>query len=92
MLPSPLPSQAPRKQRRQVTSIMEVVLRRVSSPTFVGRSDELAVLERGLERCLEGVPAFTFVAGESGVGKSRLVREFEERATQLARACSSGTA
>ncbi len=62
---------------------MEVVLRRVSSPRFVGRSDELGLLERGLERSLEGVPAFTFIAGESGVGKSRLVREFEERAAHL---------
>ncbi|HWM11784.1 MAG TPA: AAA family ATPase [Solirubrobacteraceae bacterium] len=56
---------------------MEVVLRRVSSPTFVGRADELAVLDAALAR---GTPAFTFVAGESGVGKSRLVAEFEARA------------
>ena len=62
------------------TSIMEVVLRRVSSPTFVGRSDELAVLDSALARATEGVPAFAFVAGESGVGKSRLVAEFEARA------------
>jgi ATP/maltotriose-dependent transcriptional regulator MalT len=55
---------------------MEVVLRRVSSPTFVGRQEELALLESAVAR----MPAFTFVAGESGVGKSRLVSEFEERA------------
>ena len=55
---------------------MEVVLRRVSSSTFVGRADELAVLEAALDR----MPAFAFVAGESGVGKSRLVAEFEARA------------
>ena len=58
------------------TSIMEVVLRRVSSPSFVGRAEELALLDSALAR----TPAFTFVAGESGVGKSRLVSEFEERA------------
>ena len=58
------------------TSIMEVVLRRVSSPTFVGRAEELALLDSALAH----TPAFTFVAGESGVGKSRLVSEFEERA------------
>ena len=62
-------------------SIMDVVLRRVSSPTFVGRAGELAVLDGALSRASEGVPAFTFVAGESGVGKSRLVTEFEARAT-----------
>jgi ATP/maltotriose-dependent transcriptional regulator MalT len=59
------------------TAIMDVVLRRVSSATFVGRADELAVLDGALDR----VPAFTFIAGESGVGKTRLVSEFEARAT-----------
>jgi ATP/maltotriose-dependent transcriptional regulator MalT len=59
------------------TSIMDVVLRRVSSATFVGRTEELAVLEGALDK----IPSFAFVAGESGVGKSRLVSEFETRAT-----------
>src|SRR5215216_5522786 len=60
------------------TAIMDVVLRRVSSATFVGRADELAVLDGALDR----LPSFTFIAGESGVGKSRLVAEFEARATR----------
>jgi DNA-binding CsgD family transcriptional regulator/tetratricopeptide (TPR) repeat protein len=64
------------------TSIMEVVPPRVSSPTFVGRADELAVLDGALARASEGMPSFAFVAGESGVGKSRLVAEFEARAAQ----------
>ena len=59
---------------------MEGVLRRLSSPTFVGRTDELAVLDGALERAAGGVPAFAFIAGESGVGKSRLIAEFEARA------------
>src|SRR5215218_2699511 len=59
---------------------MDAVLHRVSSPTFVGRTDELAALEGALGRAAAGVPAFTFVAGESGVGKSRLVGELEARA------------
>ena len=63
-------------------SIREVVLRRVSSPTFVGRTAELAALESALARASEGIPAFAFVAGESGVGKSRLVTEFEARAAR----------
>jgi DNA-binding CsgD family transcriptional regulator len=62
-------------------AIMDVVLRRVSSATFVGRTDELAVLDDALSRASGGAPAFAFVAGESGVGKSRLVGEFEARAT-----------
>ncbi len=57
-------------------STMEVVLRRVSSSTFVGRTEELATLEAAARR----MPAFAFVAGESGVGKSRLVAELEARA------------
>ena len=58
---------------------MDAVLHRVSSPTFVGRADELASLESALDRAAAGVPAFTFVAGESGIGKSRLLAEFEAR-------------
>src|SRR6185436_17481368 len=82
---------APRTSRRLVSilpgwnaagsaSIMGVVLRRVSSPTFVGRADELAALDGALDCAAAGVPAFAFVAGESGVGKSRLVAELEARA------------
>ena len=59
---------------------MDAVLHRVSSPTFVGRADELAALEGALGRAAAGVPAFTFLAGESGDGKSRLVAELESRA------------
>ena len=70
---------------------MDAVLHRVSSPTFVGRADELAALDGALGRAAAGVPAFTFVAGESGVGKSRLVAELEiPRAARRARACFVG--
>src|SRR5215207_1651506 len=64
---------------------MDAVLHRVSSPTFVGRADELAALDGALDRAAAGVPAFTFLAGESGVGKSRLVAEFELRARDMTR-------
>jgi DNA-binding CsgD family transcriptional regulator/tetratricopeptide (TPR) repeat protein len=59
------------------------VLRRVSSPRFVGRADEISALESALDRAAGGTPAFAFVAGESGVGKTRLVAEFETRALAL---------
>ncbi len=59
---------------------MEGMPRRVSSPVFVGRADELGRLEHALARAADGTPAFVFVAGESGVGKSRLIAEFESRA------------
>ena len=45
--------------------------RRVSSPTFVGRSAELAALRAGLER----PPSAFLLAGDPGVGKSRLLAE-----------------
>src|SRR4051795_9978650 len=69
-----------REAPREAT--MDAVLHRVSSPTFVGRADELAALDGALDRAATGVPAFTFVAGESGVGKSRLVAELEVRASR----------
>jgi DNA-binding CsgD family transcriptional regulator/tetratricopeptide (TPR) repeat protein len=61
---------------------MDGVLHRLSSPTFVGRAEELAVLDAALARVADGVPAFAFIAGESGVGKSRLIAEFEARARE----------
>src|SRR4051812_42383821 len=61
---------------------MDGVLHRLSSPTFVGRAEELAVLEGALQRAATGTPAFAFIAGESGVGKSRLIAEFEIRARE----------
>ena len=54
--------------------------RRGSSPVFVGRRAELAQLERAFERARQGEPSLVLVAGEAGVGKSRLVAEFVERA------------
>ena len=55
-------------------------MRRVSSPTFVGRGAELATMESALERAARGEPSVLLVAGESGVGKSRLLAEYAERA------------
>jgi DNA-binding CsgD family transcriptional regulator/tetratricopeptide (TPR) repeat protein len=51
------------------------VVRRVASPTFVGRSEELAALTDGLERAAAGEPAAFLIGGEAGVGKSRLLSE-----------------
>ena len=57
------------------------VARRVTSSTFVGRVAELALLEGALERAAAGRPAVVFVAGESGIGKTRLLAELEARAS-----------
>ena len=53
---------------------------RVTSARFVGRGAELAELEAALTDAAEGHPSMAFVAGESGVGKTRLLIEFERRA------------
>jgi predicted ATPase/DNA-binding CsgD family transcriptional regulator len=56
-------------------------VRRVSSPTFVGRAEQLASFDQALARAAQGEPAAVLVAGESGVGKSRFIAECAERAT-----------
>jgi DNA-binding CsgD family transcriptional regulator len=55
---------------------------RVTSPQFVGRERELAGLVAGLDRAADGRPAVALVAGESGVGKTRLVNELADRARE----------
>src|SRR5690349_22711844 len=56
------------------------VASRVSSTTFVGRHPELAELEAGLADARRGKASIAFVAGESGVGKTRLLTELEHAA------------
>lgn len=53
---------------------------RVSSPTFVGRRDQLEALSSALSDAEGGEARAVFVGGESGVGKTRLVAEFEQLA------------
>jgi DNA-binding CsgD family transcriptional regulator/tetratricopeptide (TPR) repeat protein len=48
---------------------------RVSSPVLVGRADELKWLSAALAEARDGRPAVALVAGEAGVGKTRLVEE-----------------
>jgi ATP/maltotriose-dependent transcriptional regulator MalT len=53
---------------------------RVSSASFIGRERELAELEAAFADARAGKPTLAFICGESGVGKSRLLTEFEHRA------------
>jgi DNA-binding CsgD family transcriptional regulator len=53
---------------------------RVTSSRLIGRTTELAELEAALADAASGRPSLAFVAGESGVGKSRLLLELERRA------------
>jgi diguanylate cyclase (GGDEF)-like protein len=49
-------------------------------PTFVGRTQEIAEIDRGFDRALEGRPAFFLVTGGPGSGKTRLLLEAARRA------------
>src|SRR3954471_21291586 len=53
---------------------------RVTSATFVGRAGELQELRAALSEAVDGKPSLAFVAGESGVGKTRLLSELERAA------------
>src|SRR5215217_1701915 len=52
---------------------------RVASPTFVGRVEELQILEAARVRAADGEPAVVLVGGEAGVGKTRLITELTAR-------------
>ncbi|HEX8927877.1 MAG TPA: ATP-binding protein, partial [Actinomycetota bacterium] len=66
------------------------VARRVSSPVLVGRDGELAQLGAVLQRAASGRPAIVVVAGEAGVGKTRLAAELTHHATQAGLVVLSG--
>ena len=55
--------------------IMEGMARRLTSPIFVGRSEELKTLLSTADSAADGHPALILIGGEAGVGKSRLVEE-----------------
>jgi hypothetical protein len=66
------------------------VARRVSSPVLVGRDAEAAQLRAALGRAAAGQPAIVVVAGEAGVGKTRLVTELLGQAGELGAVALSG--
>ena len=51
----------------------------MTSSKLIGRTAELAELEAALRDAADGRPSLAFVAGESGVGKSRMVAELARR-------------
>jgi DNA-binding CsgD family transcriptional regulator/tetratricopeptide (TPR) repeat protein len=51
------------------------------SPFLVGRSVEIDHLERAFAAVCDGLPRAVLIGGEAGVGKTRLIREFGERAS-----------
>jgi len=51
-----------------------------ATPSLIGRSEDLAALEAALEQARGGDPVTVLIAGEAGIGKSRVIQEFSERA------------
>jgi DNA-binding CsgD family transcriptional regulator len=56
---------------------------RVTSSRFIGRTRELAELEAAIHDASAGRPSLAFIAGESGVGKTRLLNELERLAASV---------
>ena len=61
----------------------QAVATRMTSSRLIGRETELAELEAALNDAAEGRPSLAFVAGESGVGKSRMVAELARRTHEI---------
>ncbi|HEX7309542.1 MAG TPA: AAA family ATPase [Gaiellaceae bacterium] len=59
------------------------MLDRVLSPVLVGRQDELSELEDALLSVNRGDGRFVLLAGEAGIGKTRLATELSKRARKL---------
>ena len=54
----------------------------VLCPVLIGRADDLERLDRLISQSQAGKGQIALIAGEAGIGKSRLVREAKERAPQ----------
>ena len=59
------------------------VTRRISSPSVAGRAEELQALRSVLDDVLAGGSACTVLAGEAGVGKTRLVQELSRTSAEV---------
>ena len=52
----------------------------LAEPAFIGREQELALLDYHLKLAMEGKGTTVFVSGEAGAGKTRFINEFLKRA------------
>src|SRR5215204_7017336 len=57
----------------------QLLTSRVVCPVLIGRDDQLDALRQVAASVATGSGQMVLVAGEAGIGKSRLVREFAER-------------
>ena len=64
---------------------------RVASPTFVGRVAELAALDEALGTVERGQATTVLIGGDAGVGKSRLLQAWNERAAERGARIAAGS-
>jgi DNA-binding NarL/FixJ family response regulator/tetratricopeptide (TPR) repeat protein len=64
---------------------------RVASPTFVGRAAELAALDDALDAAAQGKTTTILIGGDPGVGKTRLLQTWNDRALQRGARIASGS-
>src|SRR5258705_1804911 len=76
----PSSSQPPRPMTSFATGDTGAVATRMTSSRMIGRTAELAELEPALTDAAAGRRSLVFVAGESGVGKTRILDEAARRA------------
>ncbi|HKE98830.1 MAG TPA: AAA family ATPase [Actinomycetes bacterium] len=72
------------------SGMIQGVVKRVSSPVLVGRDAEVARLRAALDRAAAGQPTTVVVAGEAGVGKTRLVAELLRHAGEAGAVALTG--
>jgi DNA-binding CsgD family transcriptional regulator/tetratricopeptide (TPR) repeat protein len=63
----------------------------VVSPSLVGRAEPLSALDAALAAAGRGQPSAVLIGGEAGVGKTRLMNEFTERARRNAARVLTGS-
>src|ERR1700721_3313660 len=64
---------------------------RLTSSHFIGRAGELAELQRSFDEAASGRPGLVLLGGDSGVSKTRLVSEFEQRLTLRSEEAAPGS-
>ena len=69
---------------------MHTALRAVRCPLLVGRDDLLELADRRLEEAIDGHGQFLLLAGEAGIGKTRLLAAITSKAEARGFAAASG--
>jgi DNA-binding CsgD family transcriptional regulator/tetratricopeptide (TPR) repeat protein len=64
---------------------------RVASPTFVGRAAELAALDDALDAAMQGQTTTVLIGAEPGIGKTRLLQTWNERAVRRGARLAAGS-